>query len=295
MTILTNNGTFFKSKLLKDGFDYTDNKKGYWCALCTPSENKQLWSEDILYQHTGNNQSVPLNSVTYYAIYFIADFGNDVNNVINFISNEFNVSISEAEEIYSHPYIKDRICYLSNQVDDYDSVKNKLDIVNQHVLESSTVSNLFFDIGIITDYSVLDNDLPLSLSNILTNNVFFTNEYSLLLENLDISKEQQFIYDIVLNNGYTLSDARNIAGSISQMNPFILESHINFNRIDSVVPLLKKQKYGLTKLVRDYSDDSIFRIPKRWYNDSNLFIETYSDIINPNFFSSLFCELLISI
>lgn len=292
MSIITTNSRFFKSNIIKNCFSSKEGENSsLWCALCKPGQDSQLWLEDKIYQKLSDNTTQIINEGVYYSIYFVCDLSNDPdawNYIKRIMMTDFALTEEEALEIYNAESIFDRICYTSTTPGDWETVKTKLDNLNR-ALESlpwTMRGCIFFDIAAKTTYDSQNENLPVELTNNLTNNVFYPNGIKIIIDSIYWFYEE-FIEFLILQKGLTREEATNILEEVRRFERYTLYENIGFNNIDNVIKNIKKYFFGNINLghviiERDPKVDTIFRVPPRLNNQLNI-ESLYSDSLNPHF------------
>ena len=292
MSIITTNSRFFKSNIIKNCFSSSsEENSSLWCALCKPGQDSQLWLEDKLYQKLSDNTTQIINDGVYYSIYFVCNLSNNPNawNYIKTIMmTDFALTEEEALEIYNAESIFDRICYTSTTTGDWETVKAKLDNLNSSLrtLPSDMLGSVFFDIAAKTTYDSRNENLPVELTNNLTNNVFYPNGIKIIIDSISLNYEE-FIEYLILQRGLTRGESTSVLEEVRGGGRYTLYENIGLNNIDNVIKNIKKyflsnNILGHIIIERDSSVDTIFRLPPRLNNQLNI-ESSYSDSLNPYF------------
>ena len=286
MAILTTNAKFFKSKLIQECFDFENEGNSLWCALCKPQSNSQQWDENKIYQKLSDNTTEIVNDGLYYSIYFIGDLStnpNSRNYIVNIMMSVLSISESEALSIYNADSIVDRLCYTATDPKDYQTTLSKLDQIKQSLLFLPDIQGrVLFDIAAQTNYDTNEENLPVQLSNNITNNVFFPNGIFLRLINVTPNKKSKFIEYLILNKHLSRTEAIDIVNNISWQNQYTLYNNITFNNVDKIVNDFKYNLFGTPSFDRDTSSDIIFRIPPLLNKQNNL-DSSFCGSLNPGF------------
>lgn len=291
MSIITTNSRFFKSNIIKNCFSTEEENSSLWCALCKPRQDSQLWLEDEIYQKLSDNTTQIINEGVYYSIYFVCNLSNNPdawNYIKTIMMTDFTLTEEEALEIYNAESIFDRICYTSTTPGDWETVKTKLDNLNSSLrtLPSDMLGCVFFDIAAKTTYDSQNKNLPVELTNNLTNNVFYPNSIKIIIDSISLNYEE-FIEYLILQRGLTRGEATAVLEEVRGGGRYTLYENIGLNNIDNVIKNIKKyflsnNILGHIIIERDTNVDTIFRLPPRLNNQLNI-ESSYSDSLNPYF------------